>query len=115
MGGDAPSEAANAAPLWWPPSKVAGRYLAPFIARAASGTNQPTPPLVDLEPARGAADDHREAVEVALAAAESDAGCLDYRNALRWLAVAEQLDLTLGAEHALKREQWQRALKEERW
>lgn len=105
----------DAAPLWWPPSKVAGRYLAPYIARFASETNQPSPPLVDLEPARGEAADHREAVELALAAAEADAGCLDYRNALRWLAVAEQLDLTLGAEHALKREEWQRALKHESW
>ena len=90
---------------------MAGRYLAPFIAKAASKTNQPSPALTDLDPAPDAAADHREAVELALAAAESDAACLDYRNALRWLAVAEQLDLTLGAKHSLKREQWKRALK----
>ncbi len=104
--------ASDAAPLWWPPSKVAGRLLAPYIARIASETNQPPPPLVDLEPARGAAHDHQEAVELALAAAEADAAALDYRNALRWLAVAEQLDLTLGPQHSLRREQWRRALRD---
>lgn len=104
----------DSAPLWWPPSKVAGRYLTPYIARVASETNQPSPPLVDLEPGRGDAKDHREAVELALAAAEADAASLDYHNALRWLAVAEQLDLTLGAEHLLRREQWERALTEKR-
>jgi hypothetical protein len=81
----------------------------------ASRANQPAPALVDLEPGAGAAADHREAVELALAAADADAASRDHRGALRWLAVAEQLDLTLDAAHALKREQWQRALEEERW
>ncbi len=101
--------AASEAPLWWPPGKVAGRYLTPFIARHASDANQPDPALLDLPVAdTGRASDHRDAVELALHAAEADARLSDYDGALRWLAVAERLDLTLPAEYALRREQWRR-------
>src|SRR4029450_9175869 len=31
-GGQEPSQA-SAEPLWWPPAKIVGRYLAPFLAR----------------------------------------------------------------------------------
>ncbi|MFI5121339.1 MAG: NAD(P)/FAD-dependent oxidoreductase [Vicinamibacteria bacterium] len=95
------------APLWWPPSKVAGLYLAPFIAARARETNQPEPAMIDLDPASPAeAEDHREMTAVALACADADADLEDYTAALRWLAVAEGLDLTLPAEYALRREQW---------
>ena len=30
-GGVAPLEARLALPLWWPPTKVAGRYLPPYL------------------------------------------------------------------------------------
>jgi sulfide:quinone oxidoreductase len=102
-------------PLWWPPSKVAGRYLAPYIADHAARTNQPSPPLADLDRV-GPADsaDHREAVELALAGADADARWRDYRSALRWLEIAEQLDLSLDPDYLLKRDQWRRAIKEER-
>jgi sulfide:quinone oxidoreductase len=44
-GGEA---AATGRALWWPPTKIAGRYLGPYIARALG---EETPPeLVDLEP-----------------------------------------------------------------
>ena len=107
--GEGVSTAVSEAPLWWPPGKVAGQYLTPFIARRASDTNQPDPALLDL-PAADAerASDHREAIELALHAAEADARLSDYDGALRWLAVAERLDLTLPAEYALRREQWRR-------
>lgn len=37
-------------PLWWPPSKIAGRYLGPFLARLADGLElQPDPPEDALE------------------------------------------------------------------
>jgi sulfide:quinone oxidoreductase len=32
LGGSAGSGAASARPLWWPPAKIAGRYLAPYLA-----------------------------------------------------------------------------------
>jgi sulfide:quinone oxidoreductase len=38
--GETSTEAAEA--LWWPPSKIAGRYLGPFLA-ARAGTPQPPP------------------------------------------------------------------------
>jgi hypothetical protein len=99
------------APMWWPPSKVAGRYLAPYIADHAARTNQPSPPLVDLDEVdESDAGDHREAVELALAAADAEARWSDYPSALRWLEVAEQLELTLDPDYLLKREQWQREI-----
>ena len=98
-------------PLWWPPAKVAGLYLAPFMAARARETNQPEPAMIDLDPASSAqAEDHREMTAVALRCAEADADLEDYAGALRWLAVAEGLDLTLPAEFALRREQWRRRL-----
>jgi sulfide:quinone oxidoreductase len=99
------------APLWWPPSKVAGRYLAPYLADHGARANQPSPPLTDLADANGAgAMEHREAVELALTAADMDARSGDYRGALRWLEVARQLDLTLDPDYLLKRDQWHRAI-----
>jgi hypothetical protein len=88
---------------------VAGKYLTPFIGAHASATNQPDPPLLDLEPgtAEGEAE-HRATTQVALEAAEADASRGDYRAALRWLDVAERLELTLPAEYALRREQWRK-------
>jgi sulfide:quinone oxidoreductase len=103
--------AASPAPLWWPPSKIAGRLLAPYIADHAARTNQPSPPLVDFDPVDPAeAGYHRQAVDLALAAADADAHWRDYRSALRWLEIAEQLDLTLDPDYLLKREQWRRAV-----
>ncbi len=107
------SSASGAAPLWWPPSKIAARYLAPYIAH--EGEPDPSPPLSDLPALHGedveqSARDHHEAVELALRAADADARWQDLRNAVRWLDVAEQLNLTLPPEYARKRRQWVRAL-----
>ena len=35
-------------PLWWPPGKVAGRHLAPYLAARAGDV--PRPVLTDIEP-----------------------------------------------------------------
>jgi len=80
-GGDEPSQA-SAEPLWWPPAKIVGRYLAPFLARIA-GMGSPSEPApesglsveVELDP--GAAEHRRDRVlEAALdeAVGESSAG-----------------------------------------
>jgi hypothetical protein len=45
---------------------------------------------------------------MALTAADLNAEAKDYAAALRWLEVAERLDLTLAPEYALRRAQWQR-------
>ena len=109
--------AAGAEVLWWPPGKIAGRYLAPYLA-VHWGGGQPPPPLEDLEPALDsdgvrAQADHRDAVELALTSADGDARWGDHKGALRWLNVAEQLDIVLPVEYAEKRELWQKALQEQ--
>ena len=48
--------------------------------------------------------------EMAFTAARLNAEAEDYEAALRWLDVAERLDLTLPAEYAFRRAQWQREL-----
>ncbi len=103
------SSASGPDALWWPPGKIAGRYLAPYLARQQELGSE----LADLEPVPGDArlrhEDHGAAVELALAAADADARWRDYKGALRWLDVAEQLTVVLSAEYAEKRGQWQRA------
>jgi sulfide:quinone oxidoreductase len=34
-------------PLWWPPGKIAGRYLAPFLAEHLGLSTEPPPGLLD--------------------------------------------------------------------
>ena len=100
------SSAAGVAPLWWPPAKVAARHLAPYLGGAGEEAR-----LADLPPLEGedpgeSGDDHREAVELALASADADARWRDYAGALRWLDLAEQLALTLPPGYARKRRDW---------
>ncbi|HMA27229.1 MAG: NAD(P)/FAD-dependent oxidoreductase [Solirubrobacterales bacterium] len=103
------SSADSVTPLWWPPAKVAGRHLAPYLAKRGLGVS-----LEDLEPLHGedhaaTEQDQREALELALAAADADARWRDYRAALRWLDVAQELNLALPAEYAEKRRDWEAA------
>ena len=78
--------------LWWPPGKVAGRYLAPYL-----GTARPvdlgSEPLRDRAAAAGAspAADRDEAYQLALLLAEEDAKFGDYRQALHALDAAAAL------------------------
>jgi sulfide:quinone oxidoreductase len=75
--------------LWWPPSKIAGRYLAPLLATAR-------PPLLATSELRdfhaGPAEEGREdARELALLLAEQDAAMGDHAQALRTLDAAAAL------------------------
>jgi sulfide:quinone oxidoreductase len=100
--------ATGGAPLWWPPGKVAGRWLAPYLAREWSGSA--IDPLVPLEDLGG--DDearegqHRDALELALRFAEVDASQGEFEQALRWLDVAEKLNVTLPPEYVSRRADW---------
>jgi sulfide:quinone oxidoreductase len=51
-GGAGDTSVANAEPLWWPPGKIVGRYLAPFLAERAGI-------ILDAGPAEGAPVDIR--------------------------------------------------------
>ena len=102
VGDGSETSVAGAAPLWWPPSKIAARYLAPYLAHR--GEIDEPPPLDDLPALLGedeavSAVDHQDALELALAMAEADARGNDYDGSLRWLNLAEQLNLTLPPSH----------------
>lgn len=56
----------------------------------------------------------REAVELALRAAGLDAADRDFRGALRWLQVVEDLELALPSPYGDRRRQWRRAAGTER-
>ena len=92
-----PDEASRDA-LWQPVTKVAGRYLGPYLAHDDRRT---------LEDA--GSGERRDTVSLALEAADADAGWGDHSAALRWLAVAERLTLALPMEYAAKRERWRDA------
>ena len=104
--------ALTTSPLWWPPIKVAGPRLGPYLARHWSIDGDGERGLErteDLEPA----DDEREhdaAVRLALDFAEIDARESDYEEALRWLQVAERLNVTLPAEYVQRRDDWRAAV-----
>ncbi len=103
-----------ASPLWWPPGKVAGPRLAPYLAREWGGSlADPTGRFEDLhpDPAEGERDEeHRAALKLALnyARVDADEGHLD--DALRWLDVAERLNITLPPEYVEQRQAWREQL-----
>ncbi len=117
IGDRAERSASEAEPLWWPPSKIAARYLSPYLAHR--GEIDEPPPLEDVPPLHrvgggDSADEHEEVLELALAMAEADARGQDYEGSLRWLGVAEQLNLTLPATHTALRERCERELRLQR-
>jgi sulfide:quinone oxidoreductase len=98
--------------LWWPPGKVAGRYLAPYMATArpvALGRE----PLVDRAVRAGAdgSSDVADALDLALLMADEDARAGDLAQAVHALDAAAALaGGALPAEAAAKREAWSAAL-----
>jgi sulfide:quinone oxidoreductase len=97
-----------ASSLWWPPTKIAGRYLGPYLAataRRGTGGMLEDRPLSSDDP-REIQAGHREARELALTFALTDANSEDYHSALRWLEVVEQLDGVLPPGYAQRRTEW---------
>jgi len=101
-GGDAhylrSGEEAATSALWHPRSKVAGRYLGPYLA------GSPERVLHDRTADEGEGDG--VAIALALDAADANAGWSDYPEALRWLDVAEGLAIALPGRYADKRREW---------
>ena len=96
--------------LWWPPGKIAGRFLAPYLATARP-RDLGHEPLVDRtgfgDPALGGED----AVELALLMADEDALAGDLRQALHALDAALALGGgVLPAAYAARRAEWRREL-----
>jgi sulfide:quinone oxidoreductase len=105
-------EAATGHALWRPGTKVAARYLGAYLDRRQAGG--PRAELVDLDPAgdSGAAlAEHRLAIELLLAAADTDAAAGELEGALRWLEVVEGLNLAIPAAYVARRDAWRRRLK----
>lgn len=98
------------APLWWPPAKVAGRLLAPYLASRDDDIEVSEPVMLDLDADESREAEHLEALELALLWADLDAKQGDLRRALHWLEVAEGLDLVVPEDYRRKREQWRREL-----
>ncbi len=97
-------------PLWWPPGKIAGRYLAPYLAGQYPLDHAQT--LADFPPA---SEDparvqsmHDEARELALTFAERDSADDHFDSALEWLEVIERLDGVLPPGYLQKRDAWRR-------
>ena len=109
VGRRAEASTESVTPLWWPPAKVAGKRLAPYLAHRGLGVT-----LEDLQPLQTehpeeAEPEQREALELALSAAEADANSRDYPAAVRWLDIAEELNLALPEQYAEKRREWEAA------
>jgi sulfide:quinone oxidoreductase len=107
--GDATSSDAGFHPLWWPPTKLAGRYLAPYLADHHQ-IDPAKQELHDRQPVASAAKDREEMRRLAIQFAEADARWGDLESALRWLRTIEWVDGVLPIEHAQLRERWEREL-----
>ncbi len=102
------TSAAAGQALWWPPAKIAGRYLAPYLATArpsplaehvlSDRLAVPGPPVSDEE--------QQDALELALLLADSDARWGDYASALNALDAAEAVQGALPPEYEAKRRAW---------
>jgi sulfide:quinone oxidoreductase len=94
--------------LWWPPGKVAGRYLAPYLstARPVALGDEPLVDRVATAPARDRAE-HDAALDLTLLLADEDAAAGDLPQALHALDAAAALaGGVLPAAYAERRERW---------
>jgi sulfide:quinone oxidoreductase len=102
------ASAAAGQALWWPPAKIAGRYLAPYLATARPAPLD-TGLLADRVPVPGAPvseEEQRDALELALLLADTDARWGDLDSALNALDAAEALQGVLPPEYEAKRRAW---------
>jgi sulfide:quinone oxidoreductase len=102
--------------LWWPPGKVAGRYLAPYLA-SARPTSLSWEPLADRSVAAGGpAPGHEDALALALLMADEDARAGDLGQALHALDAALALGGgALPAAYAARQMEWRRELSRHAW
>jgi hypothetical protein len=93
--------------LWWPPGKIAGRYLTPFLATGgATGA-----PLRDPAPAETPA---AQGLDLVLLVAEQDAAAGDPASPVQALDDAEAWLSPLPPHAAARRDEWRRLIPIER-
>ena len=107
--GSPDAEGEQRAPLWWPPAKVAGRLLAPYLAHRID-PDLAQRELLDMEADAARGEDHQEALDLALIGADLDAEAGELDRALRWLDVAEGLNIVVPEEYREKQRRWRREL-----
>ena len=106
------TDASSGRSLWWPPVKVAGTYLGPYLARNL-GDDPGGEDLADLAPSgdeEGEGEELEQALALVLSGADADAAVGDFEGALRWLAFAEELDFVIPASYVARRYEWRRHL-----
>ena len=104
-----PTSAVSQRALWWPPGKIAGRYLAPLLATARPPVLA-SAPLQD-QPSGPVHDDRDDARELALLLAAEEAAAGDYAEALSALDAAAALTGgVLPEEWAKRRDRWREAV-----
>lgn len=112
-GGDGEGDVSEVSfqPLWWPPGKIAGRYLAPYMS-APDDPALARSPMVDRdapeepEASEAAGADEREAVELLLEMADANARRGSFDFALKCLDAAEDVGGPLPAERQAQRRSW---------
>jgi sulfide:quinone oxidoreductase len=101
--------------LWWPPAKIAGRHLGPYLAQRGHPPGE-RPPLADRaatdRPAGALAAERRAARDLALALADAEAGWGHHAEALQALETAESIEAVLPSDYVAKREQWEQTAKQ---
>jgi len=101
-----PASMASRRALWWPPAKIAGRYLAPLLATARPPLLA-TAQLQDFNRSGENQDDRDDARELALLLADEEAAMGDYARALQALDAAAALTGDIvDPEWARRREEW---------
>jgi sulfide:quinone oxidoreductase len=96
---------------WWAPAKAAGRYLGPYLAakrRERTPIEREEAPE-DIKEAVESEAEHRDAVEFALAVADSDARLGNVAGALEWLDLVEEMNLVIPPAYAERRRRWRAA------
>jgi sulfide:quinone oxidoreductase len=97
--------------LWWPPAKIAGDRLAPYLAQRISvgrdeRLSERHPPQADDS---AVATERRAARDLFLALADSEGRWGQYEEAIRALEAALALDGTLPPEYVAKGCEWRAA------
>ncbi len=98
----------SASALWWPPSKIAARFLAPYLAgQVPIDQSRELDERSAVAPVSSATvDEHAELRQLAVRLAESDAARGEHESAALWLDAIEQMDGVLPPVLEEKRAAW---------